>query len=168
MQNIRIEKLTLNIGVGKNQSIMGKAVKLLKNITGIEPVKTKTQKRIPGWGLRPGLPIGCKITLRKDVKDLIKRLLDAKENVLPPGCFDNMGNVSFGVHEYIDIPGVEYDPEIGIIGLQACLTLERPGYRIKKRNISSKKVPKGHQIRKEEAIEFMKKEFGIEVKSIDL
>lgn len=62
MRNIRIEKVTLNIGAGKDQNKLDKARLLLKAITGIEPVKTVTQKRIPGWGLRPGLPIGCKIT----------------------------------------------------------------------------------------------------------
>jgi len=64
MKVIRIEKITLNIGAGKDQNRLDKAKILLKHVTGIEPVKTVTKKRIPNWGLRPGLPIGCKITLR--------------------------------------------------------------------------------------------------------
>ena len=75
MQEIRIEKITLNIGAGKDQLKLEKGIKLLKNITGIEPVKTTTSKRIPEWGIRPGLPIGCKITLRKkEAEKLLKRL----------------------------------------------------------------------------------------------
>ena len=164
MKNIRIEKLTLNVGCGKDQTKLDKALKLLKNITGIDGVKTVTKKRIPEWGLRPGLPIGCKITLRRDAaKELIIRLLKAKDSKLDERCFSKSGNVSFGVHEYIDIPGVKYDPEIGIIGLQACLTLERPGFRIKKRKIAQKKIAKTHNISKEDAIEFMRKEFNIKV-----
>jgi large subunit ribosomal protein L5 len=162
MKNIRIEKVTLNIGCGKDQTRLEKAVKLLKNITGIDPVKTITQKRIPEWGLRPGLPVGCKITIRKQqAKELIIRVLKAKDNILKESSFGNAGTISFGLEEYIDIPEVKYDPEIGIMGLEVCITLERPGFRIKKRKISTKKIPKKHNITKEEAMEYMKKEFGI-------
>ena len=66
LRNIKIEKVTLNIGAGKNTSLLDKGLKLLKTLTGANPVKTITQKRIPAWGLRPGLPIGVKVTLRKD------------------------------------------------------------------------------------------------------
>lgn len=164
MKNIRIEKLTLNIGAGKEQSKLEKGVLLLKTITGIDPVKTITNKRIPSWGVRPGLPIGCKLTLRKQsAKELIKRLLKAKENKLKESNFDDLGNVSFGIHEYIDIPGIEYDPKIGVLGLQVCITLERPGYRIKKRKLKQKKIAKSHVIKKPDAVEFMKKEFNVNV-----
>ena len=104
MKEIKIEKVTLNIGAGKDQNKLKNADKLLKIITGINPVKTITQKRIAGWGLRPVLPIGCKITLRKKpAKVMLKRLLKAKENKLTNSSIDNSGNISFGIHEYIDI-----------------------------------------------------------------
>jgi large subunit ribosomal protein L5 len=164
MKQIRIEKITLNIGTGKDQSKLDKARILLKNITGIEPVKTKTNKRIPTWGLRPGLPIGCKITLRKhQSKELLKRLLESKESILKDSQFDEKGNIAFGIHEYIDIPGVKYDPKVGIMGLQVCVTLERPGFRVKRRSLKRALVSKHHIISKSEAIEFMKKEFGIKI-----
>lgn len=164
MRTIRIEKLTLNIGCGKDQTRLDKAVKLLKNITGIDPIKTVTQKRIPEWGLRPGLPIGCKITLRKgSAKELIIRLLKAKEGRLNESSFNESGTISFGIEEYIDIPDVRYDPEIGIIGLDICLTLERPGFRIKRRRIAKKKIPKKHNITKDDAINFMQEEFNVKV-----
>ncbi|MBU0472021.1 MAG: 50S ribosomal protein L5, partial [Nanoarchaeota archaeon] len=136
MRQIRIEKVTLNIGAGKDQNRLKHAVTLLKSITGINPVKTITQKRIAGWGLRPGLPIGCKITLRKDeAKTMLLRLLQAKDNKLTKSSIDNSGNISFGIPEYIDIPEAKYDPEIGIIGLQVSITLGRPGFRIKRRKV---------------------------------
>lgn len=164
MRNIRIEKVTLNIGCGKDQTRLEKAGKLIKNITGIEGVKTFTNKRIPEWGLRPGLPIGYKITLRKaPAKELLVRLLKSKNNILKDGAFNESGNVSFGIQEYIDIPGTQYDPEIGILGLEACVTLERPGFRIKRRRLCRKRIPKKHKITKQDAIEFMKKEFNIQV-----
>ena len=164
MKNIKIDKITLNIGAGKDQVKLEKGILLLKNITGMKPVKTFTKKRIPEWGLRPGLPIGCKITVRKKkIPELLKRLLDAKNNKLKVTQFDHFGSIAFGIHEYIDISGVEYDPKIGIMGLEVCITLERPGFRVKRRNIKKNNLGRKHIISREEAIEFMKKEFGVEV-----
>jgi large subunit ribosomal protein L5 len=137
-----------------------KAEKLIERLTGVKPVKTKTQKRIPGWGLRPGLPIGVKLTLRgKQAEELIPKLLAAKENRLKPSNLDQAGNVSFGIPEYIDIEGAEYDPKIGIIGLQACITLERPGYRVKRRRVRNAKPGKKHVITPAEALAFMTDRF---------
>lgn len=164
MQMPRIEKLTLNIGAGKDQTKLEKGIVLIHAITGIEPVKTITKKRIPSWGLRPGLPIGCKLTLRKmPATELLKRLLQAKDNKLKDSQFDDQGNISFGIQEYIDIPGVAYNPKLGIIGLQVCVSLEKPGFRIKRRKLEAKRIPKKHQVTKQEAINFMKKEFNIQV-----
>lgn len=164
MRQIRIEKVTLNIGAGKDQDKLKKSIKLLQNLTGITPVKTITQKRIAGWGLRPGLPIGCKLTLRKDkAKKILIRLFQAKENKLSDSEVDNSGNISFGIHEYIDIPEAKYDPDIGIMGLQVSVTLERPGFRIKRRKIMKRKISKKHKISKEDAINYLQKEFKIKL-----
>lgn len=165
MRLIRIEKVTLNIGAGKDQNKLGKAVTLLKHITSKDPVKTKTVKRIAGWGLRPGLPVGCKLTLRRGrFADLLPRLLSSKDNLLSKSNFDDNGNISFGIQEYIDIPEVKYDPDIGLMGLQVSVTLERPGFRIKKRKILKKPLPKNHAITKQDAIGFMKQTYGIKLK----
>ncbi len=164
MKEIKIEKVTLNVGAGKDQKVLEKGLKLLKNLTGIAPVKTITNKRIQGWGLRPGLPIGCKITLRHDdAENLIPRILYAKDNVLAEECFDEHGNISFGIPEYVDIKDAKYDTEIGMMGLQASITLKRAGFRVKNRQIRPSKIPSNHRISKEEAIEFMKKKYSIRV-----
>jgi len=165
MRNVEIEKLTLNIGAGKSQDRLEKGVKLLRMLTGIDPVKTITKKRIPGWGLRPGLPIGCKLTIRNGkIKELVSRFLKARDNVISNSNFDNEGNVSFGIHEYIDIPDAKYDPTIGIMGLQVCISLKRKGYRIKFRKRKRKKIRAKHRVTKQEAIEFMAKNFGIKIR----
>jgi large subunit ribosomal protein L5 len=164
MREIRIEKVTLNIGAGKSTEILEKGLKLLKLLTNRTPVKTFTNKRIPGWGLRPGLPIGCKVTLRKlAAKELLIRLLEAKDHLLSESQFDINGNLAFGLKEYIDIPGMKYTPEIGMMGFEVCVTLERPGFRIKKRKNLKKKIPKNHRITKEEAIKFMQSNFKIKL-----
>ena len=164
MRKIKVFKVTLNFGAGKDQSKLEKGVMLLKNITGIDPVKTKTNKRLAAWGLRPGLPIGAKITLRNsEAMEVIPRLLKAVEFNLKEGCFDQEGNVSFGIKEYIDIDKIEYDPNIGIIGLQVCITLERPGFRVKRRKIGSTKIPAKHRISRNDAMDYMKETFKVSI-----
>ena len=162
MREIRIAKLTLNIGVGKSEEMLKKGLKLLKKLSPLTPVKTFSKKRIPAWGLRPGLAIGCKVTVRKNARELLKRLLVAKENILAEKNFDQQGNFSFGIPEYIDIGGLEYDPDLKIMGLEVAISLERPGERIKNRKIKSAKVGKNHQITKTDAINFVKS-LGVEV-----
>ena len=164
MRDVKIEKVTLNIGAGKDQTRLEKGLALLRAITNATPIKTVTKKRIQEWGLRPGLPIGCKLTLRKDkATKMLPRLLEAVENKLTKRQFDENGNIAFGIHEYIEIPGVKYDPKIGIMGLEVCITLERPGFRIKKRRLLSRKIPTRHRISRQEAIEFMTKNFNTKV-----
>jgi len=163
MREIKIAKVTLNIGAGKNEDLLKKGLVLLQKLSPVKPVKTVTQKRIPTWSLRPGLAIGGKVTIRKGAEALLKRLLVAKENILKSSNFDQSGNFSFGIPEYIDIEGLEYDPDLKIIGLEAAVTLERPGFRIKRRKICQVKVGKSHKITKEEAVAFVKERLGVEV-----
>lgn len=161
-KEIKVEKLTLNIGAGKSADKLEKGLKLLNILSGMQPVKTFTSKRIAGWGLRPGLPIGCKVTVRGEkANDLLKQLLGALDNKLQGKQFDDQGNIAFGIKEYIDIPGVEYQPEIGVMGLQVCVTLIRPGFRIKRRRLKQNKIGGNHRVSKENAMEFMKSRFNV-------
>lgn len=164
MRTIKIEKVTLNIGTGEPGDKLEKARKLLNTITGMKSVPTVTSKRIPTWKIRPGLQIGCKVTVRgKKAKELLKQLLQGMENRLDENKFDEQGNLSFGIKEYLDVPGLKYDAEVGVIGFDVAVTLQRAGFRIKRRKLKRKKIPKRHIISKGDAIEFMKKEFKIEV-----
>ena len=165
MRNIKIEKITLNVGAGKDQAKLEKGLKLIKHITGMDAIKTKTNKRIPAWGLRIGLPIGCKLTIRNPalIKDLLTKMLQAKNSVLKKSQFDSNGNIAFGIHEYIDMPEIKYNPDVGIMGFEVCVTLRRDGYRIKKRRMMKRKIPEKHKIKKDEAVEFMKNEFQLKI-----
>ncbi len=164
MKQIKVGKVTLNMGVGGPGPKLDKAMKLLETITGSKPVTTKTKKRIPTWSLRPGLSIATKVTLRgKKAEELLKRLLDAVENKLHPKKFDNQGNFSFGIKEYLDIPGMNYMMDLGMMGLEVAVTLERPGFRIKRRKIFKKKIATRHKITKEEAMNFLTEKYGVKV-----
>ena len=110
----------------------------------------------------PKLDIACKVTLRGEVaEEVLKKLLVAVDNIIPETKFDDSGNFSFGIAEYLDIPGIEYNVEIGIIGLEAAVTLSRPGFRVKRRNIRPTKIPKSHKIKREEAMKFMGEKYGV-------
>jgi len=165
MQNtIRVSKITFNIGGGLNKARLEKGEKLIEQLTGVAPVKTVTQKRIPSWGLRPGLPIGLKLTLRgKKAREMLARALFARDNTLPQSAFDNSGNLSFGIKEYVDIKDAKYSPEIGMMGLELSVTLEKPGYRVKRRAIRNAKVGPRQQLTKEEAITFIEQEYKVSV-----
>ncbi|MAG78080.1 50S ribosomal protein L5 [archaeon] len=165
MKEIKVEKITLNIGTGKPGPELEKGMILLKAITDKKPCETKTKKRIPGWSLRPGLAIGCKVTIRgEEAKKLLVRLLAAIENRVSIHVFDKQGNFSFGVPEYLEIPDMDYIPEVGIIGLEVAVTLQRAGFRVKSRSQKRRKVPQRHRISKEESLEYAKKEFKIKIK----
>jgi large subunit ribosomal protein L5 len=163
MKNIRLEKVTINIGAGESGPKLEKAKKLVEMITGKKVVITRTHKRTT-FGMAKHRPIGVKVTLRgEEAKNFLKNVFKAVENKIKKSQFDNSGNFSIGIAEYIDLPGARYDPEIGILGMDVAVTLERPGFRVKRRKIRHSKIGKTHMIKKEEAIEWVKKEFGVEV-----
>lgn len=165
MRELAIEKVTLNVGVGEAGDKLEKAKILLERIVNTKVVKTASKERIPTWGLRLGLPIGVKTTIRGEAAvALLKRLFKAVENRVKPSNFDKEGNISFGIKEYIHIPEVRYDPSLGIIGLDVCITLKRKGgFRTRRRSYKKRPVGKSHRISKDESIEFFKKTFGITV-----
>ena len=163
MRKIQVEKLTLNIGTKESGQKLEKAKKLLEKLTGKTVVITKTHDRTT-FGMAKGRPIGVKVTLRgQNAAAFLKAAFQAVGNKLNQNSFDSTGNFSFGIDEYINLPIIKYDPEIGIFGMDVAVTLRRPGYRIKNRMIRPKKVGKNHVIKKEDAIEFVKKEWAVKI-----
>jgi len=163
MKEIRLEKVTINIGAGEAGPKLETAKKLLEKLSGIKIVVTTTHKRTTFGGAK-NRPIGVKVTMRGEkARAFLSDALKANENRLKPTQFDKQGNFSVGVKEYIDIPGMKYDPEIGILGMDVCATLYRPGYRVARRKIRPAKIGKGQRITPEEAKEWVKKEFGVVV-----
>lgn len=160
MREIRIEKVTLNIGCGNDQDKLKRAEKLLQVLTGQKPLITKTKRRTT-FGMARKKPIGVKVTLiKKKAEDFLRDALQAVNNELKESQI-NDGNFSFGLKEYIDLPKAKYDPEIGILGMDVCVALERPGFRVKRRRIKRSKIGKKHLITKVETIEWLKEKFGV-------
>ncbi|MFH7860469.1 MAG: 50S ribosomal protein L5 [Candidatus Aenigmatarchaeota archaeon] len=163
MREIRIEKVTLNVGCAADLQKIERAKKLLEYLTKKKAAVTKSKRRST-FGVAKGKPVGVKVTLRKkEALEFLKKALEAVDKKLEASKFDEEGNFSFGIKEYIEIPGVKYSHEIGMLGLDVCVTLERPGFRIKRRRIQKRKIPKEHRITREEAMEWVKKNFGVEI-----
>ena len=164
MKTIRLEKVVLNMGVGKSGEAIEVAKKALDSITNKKSCARDAKTTQRDWGVRKGEPIGVAVTVRdEDAKQLLKRLLAAVGNRLKGRSFDNFGNVSFGIKEHIDIPGIKYDPQIGILGLEAAVTLTRPGFSIRVRSRHKASVGAKHRISREEAQQFLTREFGVEI-----
>ena len=164
MREIRLEKVVLNMGLGKSGDSVEIAKKALGQISGRTVNDRPAKKAIRDWGVRKGEPIGAAVTIRgNDGKELLKRLLEAKGNKVNGRSFDNMGNLSFGILEHIDIPGIKYDPKIGILGLNVTVRLVRPGFSIATRSKHKASVGKHHKISPDEAKAYLTKEFGASV-----
>lgn len=156
MKEIKIEKVVLN--VSGTADYLEKGVKLLKLLTGKKPARMKSNKRIPTWGVRPGLEIGTVVTLRKDTIEFLKRMLITIDNTLRKKQISE-NNFSFGIKEYIEIPGMEYQRDIGIMGFDVTVVFKRTGRRVSLRKIKQGKIPKRQKISKEEIIKFMEDNF---------
>lgn len=164
MKKISLEKVVLNMGLGKSGDIIIVAKKALDHISGKKSCARNAKETQREWGVRQGEPIGVAVTVRgDDAFELLKRLLDAKGNQINGRSFDDFGNFSFGIKEHIDIPGVKYDPQVGILGLGISVTLTRPGYGIRKRSKHKASVGKNHIISNQEAKDYLVKEFGVTI-----
>lgn len=156
MRTIKIEKVVLS--VGGTGDYLAKGHKLLEIITKRKPAKRISRKRIPTFGVRPGLETGTVVTIRKNPEEVLKRMLSAIENNLSRRQMSE-NNFSFGIREYIEIPGMEYQRDIGIIGLDVTVVFRRTGKRVALRKVKRGRIPRKQVITKEEIIKFMEDHF---------
>jgi len=160
----KIEKVTINIGVGEAGERLKKAETVLESVTGHKPIETLSKTTNKDWGIRKRMPIGCKVTLRgKDADDFLKEALSTRENKMADYSFDDEGNLSFGIPDHTLFKSQKYDPNIGIFGMDVCITMQKPGYRVKHRRIATRRIPHRHRVKKEETIKFFSETFNVEV-----
>ena len=164
MRELRVEKVVVNIGVGEAGERLVKAQKVLEMVTGQKSVQTMSKTINRDLGIRKGMPLGCKVTLRGEAAEtFIERALPIREMRVPIYSFDQEGNMSFGITDYTDFDGMKYDPEIGIFGMDISVVLRRPGNRITRRALLRRRIPKDHRVNRDEAIQYMKDKFNVEV-----
>lgn len=132
MQIPKITKITLNMGVGEavaDKKVMEKALGDMEKIAGQKPVATIARKSVAGFKIRDGMPIGCKVTLRRErmyefldrlVNIAIPRIRDFRG--LSPKSFDRQGNYSMGVQEQIIFPEINYDEIDTLRGMDIIIT----------------------------------------------
>ena len=132
MQVPRIEKITLNMGVGEaltDKKLLDNAVADLAAISGQKPLVTKARKSVAGFKIRQGYPIGCKVTLRGErmwefferlITIAVPRIRDFRG--LSAKSFDGRGNYSMGVREQIIFPEIDYDKVDRVRGLDITIT----------------------------------------------
>ncbi len=132
MQLPRIDKIVINMGVGKavqDSKKVQSAVKDLTAISGQKPVVTRAKKSIAAFKLRQGMPIGCKVTLRRDrMYEFLDRLITIALprtrdfRGIPERSFDGRGNFAMGVKEQIIFPEINYDEVDEIRGMDIVIT----------------------------------------------
>jgi len=132
MEVPRIEKITLNMGVGEavaDKKVMDAAIGDMTKIAGQKPVITKARKSIAAFKIRAGYPIGCKVTLRgKRMYEFLDRLVTVAIprirdfRGIPARSFDGRGNFNMGVREQIIFPEIEYDKIDAIRGMNITIT----------------------------------------------
>jgi large subunit ribosomal protein L5 len=162
MREPRIEKAVVHMGVGQGGRELGQGEEILAEVTGQQPVRTVATMTEPEFGIREGDPIGAKVTLRhEDAREFLETALTLVD--LERRQFDDTGNFSFGVEDHTDFPGQEYDPTVGIYGLDVTVNLVRPGYRVAKRDRASRSIPTAHRLTVEDAVTFVESTFDVEV-----
>ena len=166
MQEIYLDKVVLNIGIGDNENLFQNAKLLLEKLTSHTPVPAKSKNRQPELKLRKGQVIGALVTLRKsEAKTMLKRALEANDLLIKESNIAN-NSFSFGVKEYIYFAGVKYDPKIGMLGLNLNASFARKGRRIEYRKRKRANVATFHRrIERNDIMEYLTKNFNIKVQS---
>jgi len=162
MREPRIEKVVVHMGVGEGGRELADAEEILEDVTGQQSVRTSAKRTVQEFNIREGDPIGAKVTLRgADAADFLDTALPLVD--LAASQFDETGNFSFGVEEHTAFPSQEYDPNVGIYGLDVTVNLVRPGYRVAKRDKVSRSIPSGHRLDADDAVAFVEANFDVEV-----
>lgn len=162
MRDIKIEKIVFNVGA--TGADLEKGVKLLTAVSeGKKPAKMQSTKRIPAFSVRPGLEVGAVVTIRHGIELFLKKMFVAIDGELRKKQVSE-NNFSFGIKEYLEVPGMEYDRDIGIMGFDVTVVFKRNGRRVKLRKVKRGKISKRQVITKDEIIKFMEENYEVKFK----
>lgn len=168
MKEIKLGKVTVNISVGQSGEPLNKVMTILENLTGQKPATRRAKQTIRGFGIRRREPMACIVTLRGErAEEFLMKGFQAVRNRININSFDKNGNFAFGIREHIDLPGVRYNPDLGITGMDVIVNLERPGYRVKKRKRGRSKIGSHHRVKTMEGISFVREKYGVIVDNFE-
>ena len=160
----KIGSVKLNCSLGLAGAPLERAKTIIRNIAKQEPVETFAKQTWRSWGIRKGQEVGVTVTVRgKPAYELLLRLLHAKVYRLKRSSIDQQGNFGFGISEHIDIPDQNYDPNLGIIGFDVIVQMERAGYRVKKRKYRKNNIGKNQTLTPLETELFLIENYGVEL-----
>jgi large subunit ribosomal protein L5 len=164
MENLYVDKVVVHMGVGESGEKLTKAEDIMRAITGNRPVRSVAKKTQPAFGIRKGAPIGCRVTLRgARAEGFLSTALGIIGQKIRQNQFDRHGNFSFGIEEHTDFPGMSYDPQIGIYGMDVNVVLAKRGIRVSRRHAERRSLPLRQQVRTEESVLFLKEHYKMEV-----
>src|SRR3989344_1331794 len=162
MRVIAIEKLVLHCGGTEDK--LEKSRKLLEKVSESKKIYTvKSTRRIPAFGISPGKKSGVKITIRNKerIKNLLSRFFSARDKQVSQSSVSS-NQFCFGVPEYIEVPGLDYDRDIGIMGFEVMVVFKRKGKRVKMKKLKRGRVPVKQEVTKKEIIDYLTKQYKVE------
>jgi large subunit ribosomal protein L11e len=146
--------------LGASGDKLTKAIKVLKDLSGQNPITSKAKYTIRSFGIKRNEEIGAHVSVRgQKAEDLLKLGLKVKDNELKARHFSATGNFGFGIQEHIDL-GIKYDPNTGIYGMDFYVVLKRRGKRVAQRKRQSRRIGNFQKISKEDAQKWYVEKLG--------
>jgi len=159
MRELKLEKLCIQLCTGESGDKLTRAAKVLEQLTGQQPVFSKSKYTVRAFAIRRNEKIAVSCTVRgQKAMEILDRGLKVKEYELYKENFSATGNFGFGIDEHIDL-GIKYDPSIGIFGMDFYVVMGRAGFRVGRRKAKRSRIGAKHKITKTDAMKWFQQKY---------